>query len=75
MFAVSGTVYEIFAVKICMILTLTFRMGKGQMPIESECDTFDFIVIEMFVLLVTFMRYSHSNFARLIDRDLGQGQT
>ena len=33
MFALSITVYEIFAVDICMTLTLTFGMGYGHTQI------------------------------------------
>ena len=30
MFAISGTVYELYAVETCMTSTLSFRMGQVQ---------------------------------------------
>ena len=36
MFAISVTVYKIFTVKICVTLTLTFRISKGQTQIQHS---------------------------------------
>ena len=36
MFALSANVYEIFAVEICKILTLTKRIGQGQMSMYQS---------------------------------------
>ena len=43
MFDISVTVYEIFAVEICMILTLTFRIGQGQIEIYQSKSSKDFL--------------------------------
>ena len=53
MFAISVTVYEIFAVEISMTLTMAFIIGQGYMPIESKCRTFYLMVKVMFSLHVT----------------------
>ena len=39
-FSLSVIIYEIFTIKICLALTLTFRMGKGQVEIcQSKAQT------------------------------------
>ena len=53
------TIYEIFAVKMCM--TLTFRMDQGprsnvNMPIKSPYTTSYLMAIVMYALLVTIYK-------------------
>ena len=46
MFASSDTILEIFAVEMCMILALTFRMDQGQM--KKIGNRTSFVDIHMF---------------------------
>ena len=56
MFAQSFTFYEILAVEICMALSLTFRIGQGQMEIyqsKSNRGLPNVLAIAIFALFVT----------------------
>ena len=50
MFALSISNLEIFTVKACMILTLTFRMGQDHMPNERPHVTSYVLTIAIFAL-------------------------
>ena len=48
MFAISMNISKLFAVKTCMILTMTIRIGQGQMHIEKPYMTCCLIVTVIF---------------------------
>ena len=53
------TIFKIFTAEICMSLTLTFKIGQGQMcimSIESQYMTSDRMTILIFVLSVTISK-------------------
>ena len=59
MFSISGTVCEIWAIKLCTTLTFAFRIGKGQIPnirmlIYSPYATSYMMAIVMFELSAIF---------------------
>ena len=55
MFALFDTIYEKFAIEMCMSLTRVFRMGQGKRKYANRRPhaTFHVLTISMFVLFVT----------------------
>ena len=55
MVAISVTILDIFAFKMCVTLTLAFRMGQSKlnMPIKIPYSTFYLLTVAMFALSVT----------------------
>ena len=53
MFAISITIFVLFAVKIYMTLTFTIDQVQTNIPIDSQCVASNLMVIVIFALPVT----------------------
>ena len=63
MVAPSVTIYKIYAIKICITLSLTFRLVQNQMKIWKSNPKHDYLIdgntvlVVMFTIFVTIYEY------------------